>query len=234
MKRSLLLLETGAPPEAIIREFGDYTVRFFRAFPEFAVTRVSPFRGERVPPLKNFEAVVVTGSPLSLCTPEPWMIPLGQELRAHAEGGGAILAVCFGLQMVCAAAGSGMIKNPKGREIGTIEVDLTEAGKSDPLFQNFPKRFAVQATHTDIPAKLPAGETLLASNSNSAIQALRFGPRAWATQFHPEFDEELMRGLIRIRAGVIAKEGLDPRALEQAVRPTPWGERILHRFAELL
>lgn len=231
----LLIVKTGTAAPAIIERHGDHDRWFVNAMgtPE-RFTIVSSFQGEALPDIRGYDGAIVTGSPLSVCEPAPWMEAVGGELRNWAERGEAVLGVCFGHQLLSHAFGTPVIRNPKGREIGTIEVELTDEGRSDPLFDGLVPALRVQATHTDIASTLPRGSTLLARNASTAVQAARFGKRARGVQFHPELAHDAMRTIIDSRRDIMAREGLDGRLIGERVVPTPVGPEILRRFEERL
>ena len=143
-----------------------------------------------------------------------------------------MLGVCFGHQLLAKAAGGEVIQNPRGREIGTVSVQLTEAGKRDPLFAwaGGSAEIEVQATHTDAVDPLPPAAVLLASNENCAAQAYRLSETVAGVQFHPELSVEAMRDLILSRRSKLWAEGKDTDALAAAVHQVQAG-KILHAFA---
>jgi GMP synthase (glutamine-hydrolysing) len=229
----ILIIKTGSATPIITEQHGDYDRWFVEALgtPErFTVAEV--FKGDALPSLEGFDGAIVTGSPLSVCEPAPWMEATAALLREWAERGEALLGVCFGHQLLSHAFGTPVIKNPNGREIGTIEIELTDAGKADPLFEGLGPKLQFQATHTDIAGAQPAGTTLLAVNSNTAVQAARFGPRTRGVQFHPELPPAAMRTLIGSRLEIISREGLDGRVIAARVAETPLGAELLRRFEE--
>jgi GMP synthase-like glutamine amidotransferase len=75
--------------------------------------------------------------------------------------------------------------------VGLLDVDLTEAGTSDPLFAGWPRRAPVVQWHSDTFA-LPAGATLLATSPACRNQAFRYGDRAYGLQFHPEVTADMV------------------------------------------
>jgi GMP synthase (glutamine-hydrolysing) len=162
----------------------------------------------------------------------------GEYLREAAQAGLAVLGICFGHQLLGAAYGARVRRNPAGREMGTVRCALTGAGQSDPLFDGVPPRFEVQATHEDFVEGTPDGAEILASNASTENQAFRIGDRIRGVQFHPEMDAAAMKALVEARAPVLEREararGEDPRerlrALLAGIRPAPWGRRILDNF----
>lgn len=163
-----------------------------------------------------------------------------EAMREAAERGLPVLGVCFGHQLLAHAYGARVVRNPRGRETGTVEVTLSAAGRADPLFHGLPERFAVQATHEDIVEAPPRGSTVLAGNANTAVQALAFGPQVRGVQFHPEAFPAAMRALILARAERLEAEaaarGHPPGAqvprLLAGLLPTPAGRRVLLNFLQ--
>src|SRR5260370_24015591 len=128
--------------------------------------------------------VIVTGSPLSVTSGERWMLELGSELLRAGSRGTPVLGVCFGQQLLARAAGGNVIVNPRGREIGTVRVQLSEAGRRDPLFAwASSESIEVQATHLDAVDPLPPGATVLASHENCSVQAYRLSEAVAGVQF---------------------------------------------------
>ncbi|HKC61046.1 MAG TPA: gamma-glutamyl-gamma-aminobutyrate hydrolase family protein, partial [Myxococcales bacterium] len=229
----LVIVQTGTAAPEIVRQHGDYPDWFNQALgAELPVLRAH--LGERLELPAGTQGVLVSGSPLSLTRPEPWMDEVAEELLRIGERGTPVLGVCFGHQLLGRAAGSQVVRNPKGREIGTVRVQLTAAGRTDPLFRGWVPDEGladVQATHVDSVDPVPSGATLLASNERCATQALRLSDAVASVQFHPELRPETLRDLIDSRAGALRAEGLDPDSLRADVRETA-SARLLRAFAD--
>lgn len=229
----LVIVQTGAAAPEIVRRHGDYPDWFNRALgAELPVLRAH--LGERLELPAGTQDVLVSGSPLSLTRPEPWMDEVAEELLRIGERGTPVLGVCFGHQMLGRAAGSQVVRNPKGREMGTVRIQLSPAGRKDPLFRGWASEdglVEVQATHVDSVDPVPPGATLLASNEKCATQALRLSDTVASVQFHPELHPETLRDLIDSRAGDLRAEGLDPGPLRAGVRETQ-SARLLRAFAD--
>jgi GMP synthase (glutamine-hydrolysing) len=231
MRANILIVQTGTAAPELVKVHGDYPAWFQQSLGE-KYTVVRAHEGGKLPS-GTPQGIIVTGSPLSVTDNAPWMQELGDALLRAGERGAQVLGVCFGHQLLAKAAGGRVIENPRGREIGTVQVQLTEAGRRDPLFAwTSEGQIDVQATHVDAVDPLPPGATLLASNENCAAQAYRLSPTVAGVQFHPEVPPAALRDLIISRADKIRSEGRDPKALAEQVRDTQ-STRLLEAFVRL-
>ncbi|MFO0600907.1 MAG: gamma-glutamyl-gamma-aminobutyrate hydrolase family protein [Myxococcaceae bacterium] len=224
VKPRVLLLKPGRTSSRAV--LGDYEVWFSRTMGAEMVP-VELHEGETPPPAKNFDAVVMTGSPLSVTQRTDWMDAASNYLVEAADRGTRVLGVCFGHQLLAWRHGAEVVKNPHGRELGTVTVELTKAGRASPLFEGFPVRFEVQATHEDVVEQADAPMNVLARNAMAAVQAFQVGPRSFGVQFHPEMDATSIQFCIDSKD---TKAGDRQKAV---ARETPFGERLLRRFLEL-
>lgn len=176
--------------------------------------------------------IVVTGSPAHVWHREPWVLALEENLRVHHAAETPLLGICFGHQALGSALGGVTAPHPRGREIGTPELELLE---NDELFAELDDlpRF-VPMSHLDSVVELPKGARALARTAHEPHAAVRFGPLAWGVQFHPEMDDEIIGHYIQDRREAIAAEGFDIPALLAARRPSPIGPRLLGTFARLV
>jgi GMP synthase (glutamine-hydrolysing) len=83
-------------------------------------------------------------------------------------------------------------RSPVG-EIGWHRIELTDAGRGDPLFGDFPQAFAALEWHNDVFA-LPPGAVALAASARYPVQAFRIGRLAYGTLFHLEVTESMVEG----------------------------------------
>src|SRR5919201_2538385 len=224
----LLIVQTGTT-----QLHGDYP-RWFERTLGFEMPVMRANEGERLQPALDRarpRGIVVTGSPLSVTERAPWMLQLGEELLRAGARGTPVLGVCFGHQLLARAAGGDVVVNPRGREIGTVRVQLSDAGRRDVLFAwAAGAEIEVQATHVDAVDPLPPGAMVLASNENTAVQAYRLSETVAGVQFHPELWAEAMRDLILSRRGKLATEGCDAGALAAQVHEVEAGV-LLRAFA---
>jgi GMP synthase (glutamine-hydrolysing) len=105
-------------------------------------------------------------------------------------------ASCFGFQSLALALGGRVVHDASRMELGATCMQLTPAGKADPLFSTLPDHFWVQQGHHDHVTDLPESVGLLATGEVVHPQAFRVpGTNVWASQFHPELtaDDVAMR-----------------------------------------
>jgi GMP synthase (glutamine-hydrolysing) len=179
--------------------------------------------------------MILTGSPRSLVEPEPWMDDAAAFVRKAAEAGVPVLGVCFGHQLLGHAYGGRVRINPNGWEVGTVEVELTDAGRKDPLFDGLPERLRVNQSHRDEVHEL--GEAVcLARGDHTAHQSLAVGEHVRGVQFHPEMDAGVIRRIIHFRRMILDADAQARRRpvtaaeLHDRSRDTPDAERVLRNF----
>ena len=243
-RRVILLYVVGAPSSAVVRErFGVFADWFLGLLAQHDDLEVRVFDATLggVPDLTGVDGIVITGSPASLVTPEPWMAPGLALVRAALADQRPLLGVCFGHQLIGAALDGRVIRNPLGWELGSHEIALSDAGRDDPLFAGLPARFRVNLSHQDIVSEgsldhVP-GLRILAGNGKAAIQAMAVAPRMRGVQFHPEFSGPVTHTYIETRREVLTLEAMQrqapedlPERLLAEVRDCPEGEQVLHNF----
>jgi GMP synthase (glutamine-hydrolysing) len=231
----LLILETGRPLPPMRRHGGfPHWIRVAAGLGRDDVHVVDVESGEPIPGAGRFAGVVVTGSGAMVTDRHDWSERSAGWLRDAVHAGVPVLGICYGHQLLAHALGGEVGDNPKGREMGTVDIALSAHAADDPLFAGLPQRFAVQATHLQSVLRLPDGVTLLAANAHDGHHAFRWGRHAWGVQFHPEFSTMHMRGYIRARAAALRREGACPARMHKAVGAAPHARGVLRRFVRLL
>jgi GMP synthase (glutamine-hydrolysing) len=182
-----------------------------------------------LPDFERFAGMIVTGSAANVPTREAWILELERYLARAVAGGLPVFGICFGHQLLGQALGGLVTKNPKGREIGTVAVELVA---SDPLLDGLTGSLPANMTHIDSVVRLPPGARVLARTARDDHAMVRFGARVWGVQFHPEMDAEIISHYVASRRATLIEEGLDAAAIEAQLADTPASQAILRRFAE--
>lgn len=185
---------------------------------------------EPLPGPRDAAGFVITGSSSSVTERAPWMLRTEELIRGIADAGTPLFGICFGHQMVGEALGGRVAKNPRGREIGSVEVRVLPHAPRDPILTGIGERFRANGTHVDSVVELPRGARVLAETDLEPYAAFAIGDAIKCVQFHPEMDGDAMRGYLEARAHLIEAEGGDPKALLARVTDAPEGASTLRSF----
>jgi GMP synthase (glutamine-hydrolysing) len=177
-----------------------------------------------------YDAVVIGGSgDFSVVErDQDFFEPLAGLLRSLVGLSFPTFGCCFGFQLLVDAMGGAVIRDPENSELGSFDVELTDEGARDALFGQLPQTFIAQMGHFDRAEELPVGVLNLVSSEKCGFQALRvLGAPIWATQFHPELDEQGNRK----RCVAYIKEFGEIEGYQAL--PSPEALTILPRFLKL-
>ncbi|MBV9158982.1 MAG: type 1 glutamine amidotransferase [Candidatus Kaiserbacteria bacterium] len=139
-----------------------------------------------------------------------------------------LLGVCFGHQLLAEMRGGNVTNDHEQKKVGTFEVQLTAEGKNDPLMQSLPGSFQAQYGHKDSVTSLPQGAILLAVGPACKFSALKFGPKAYTMQFHPELRAQDVAWKLANSPGYLP-EGV---SAESIVKESTEASKIISLFIE--
>lgn len=171
------------------------------------------------PTLDGYEALIVLGGPMNSdqIDSHPNLITEVEIIKEAVSRDMSVLGICLGAQLLAKALGGAVSRN-EVREIGWYDVEMTEAGLSDPVLSTFAPRQEVFQWHED-GITLPPGADLLASSPASPVQAFRFGEHAYGFQFHLEANRPLIDRWLSVpahRKALQQEEGnIDPDAISR-------------------
>src|SRR5882757_9001527 len=145
-------------------------------------------KGQPVPTeMKGAGGLIVMGGPMGVYQTEryPFLrdeMKLIEDAIKHER---PVLGVCLGAQIVAAALGAKVDRNPRGKEIGWHPIQLEPSARDDRLMRGLPETITPFHWHGDI-FDLPADAESLASSDKTPCQAFRHGKATYAFQFHFE------------------------------------------------
>ena len=230
---SVLVLKTGealAPVKAARGDFDGWIAKGM-GLSEDALVVANVHTGDRLPDPSAIAGVVVTGSPAMVTERAEWSEASAAWLAKVVERDALpVLGICYGHQLLAHALGGEVGANPNGREMGTVEVRHdTTAIVDDPVLigANEPGHMS----HVESVLRPPSDAQVLGTTDLEAHAAIRFGPRQWGVQYHPEFDRDIMQGYIEARREVLTSEGFDADAMIGRAVETPILTSLLARFA---
>jgi GMP synthase (glutamine-hydrolysing) len=155
----------------------------------WALKRCCAKLGDCLPEPAAIDAAVVFGGPMS--ANDDGTLPfIAAELRwidRVLAAGTPYFGICLGAQMMARALGARVAPHDAGMmEIGYWPIEPTVAGA--PVIDSLR---TVYHWHGEGFA-LPAGAELLAKGETFPNQAIRFGPKAYGVQFHPEVTRAIL------------------------------------------
>lgn len=243
--KPILVLKTGEALPPVVATRGDYEAWIAQGMGQRLgsgeVEIAAVHLGDPLPRADRIAGVVITGSASMVSAREPWSeraaVWLAEVVRDDAV---PVLGLCFGHQLLAHALGGEVGPNPNGREMGTVEVHFEAAAAPpgaasfaalSPLFE--PGTFLGHTSHVEAVLRPPKGAEVLARTALDPHSVVRYGRRQWGTQFHPEFDAEILRCYVEARREILASEGHDADAMLAKIEETPDLARVLERFAGL-
>ena len=234
--KPLLIIKAGQTLDPIRRKHGDFEqwiMDGMRLSPAGCQTLLV-YQNVELPAADRYSGIVITGSPAMVTEDQAWIRACEAFVCEAVALQVPLLGICFGHQLLAQALGGTVSWNPHGRQIGSVSVQLDSEAASEALFADMGSSIAAHVTHMQSVISPPDGAQILGHTPLDPHHILKFAPLAWGIQFHPEFDEAIMRGYIRERSAQINDEGLDAAKLLDEVRETPAAESVLRRFGALL
>lgn len=147
-------------------------------------------KGGALPEFGGYDGLWVLGGPMDVWQEDthPWLkLEKAFIQEAVEERGMPFLGLCLGHQLLAEALG-GSVGVSTTPEIGVMDVQLTEEGASGVFLDGLPERFDTLQWHSAEITQMPAGATCLATSPACAVQAMKWGTRAYSTQFHIEVE----------------------------------------------
>lgn len=150
-----------------------------------------------LPKVDDYDALVVMGGPMGVHDTQqyPWLVTEQAHIKAAIDLGKWVLGVCLGAQLVAAALGAKVSRNPEP-EIGWFELQSVGHHRLAQHFDTLP----VFHWHGETFA-LPNEAQSLAKSEACEQQAFIYADRVLGLQCHLEFAPATVRRLIEHCAG---------------------------------
>jgi GMP synthase (glutamine-hydrolysing) len=234
--KSLYIIKAGSTFAIEAQRLGDFEDWVRRGLGDVPchVAVVNAEGGEVLPAPELCAGAIVTGSHAMVTDNLPWSAAIGRWIMELIAARLPFLGICYGHQLLGRAAGGEVGYHPRGREVGTVSIELTPEGEHDPLFDAIPARFAAHATHAQSVLRLPDGAVHLACNGFEPHHAFRVGESAWGVQFHPEYTREIMETYLRDEIADLEAADKEAGALRDAISEAPHAGRVLSNFASFV
>ena len=149
-------------------------------------------------PTGAWDAIVAMGGPMSVNDEgeHPWLVAEKAAIASHVRAGRPFWGSCLGAQLLAAALGARVYAGP-APEVGVLAVELTEAGRADPVLG----RAAAQHRHAAVArrhvrparrrraaglvARLPAPGLSRRARRPTPCSSTSRSPRRWARSGPP-------------------------------------------------
>lgn len=190
----------------------------------------------RIGDLSGFDGVIVGGSSLNVTSfhYDEWQRRVHAELSWLAKQPIPTLAVCYGNTFLAYDNG-GLIDRSHPEPSGPTIVELTAAGRLDPLTRDLPPRFTSLTGHTENVSEVGLGATVLATGPTCPVQMVRVNQTTWACQFHADMDAVGMKNRMDFYFdyGYFSPQDYEAIIAGLPSVDTTWSNQLLRNFATL-
>ncbi|MGH2804848.1 MAG: type 1 glutamine amidotransferase, partial [Thermoleophilaceae bacterium] len=189
---------------------------------------------EPLPDWRAYGALLVMGGPMGSYdeVEHPWLVAEKRCIREAVSAGRPFFGACLGSQLLAASLGAGVYRCEP--EVGVLDVELTAAGREDPVMGGLPPSFATLQWHGDT-FDLPSGAVRLAGSPAYPNQAFRVGSTAYAVQFHLEVTSGMAAEWATVPSYARALEEVrGPGALDELLTAFEDRRDEMHRHARHL
>ncbi|MHB9141851.1 MAG: type 1 glutamine amidotransferase [Paludibacter sp.] len=161
-----------------------------------SVTYTHFYKTYQLPTIEQTDWLIVMGGPMGVYDEAvyPFLKDEKEFIRLAIENGKTVLGICLGSQLIAEVLGAKVYPN-KQKEIGWMNVKLTNEARSLQVFTGFEDEFAVFQWHGDT-YELPNESTLLFSSAVCQHQAFLFKNKILGLQFHFEVTPESLREMV--------------------------------------
>lgn len=233
--KKLLIIKNGSFSPLTRKKHGDFEDYFLKnlGLNRKEVLLCNAYRQESLPQTKEIKAIILTGSLSNVTDNDQWSVNLIKWLQKIFHEQIPILGICYGHQILAHAMGGVVGYHPKGIEFGTVNIELTEEGRKDPLLGILPNQFSAHVAHSQTVVTLPRDAKILAKNNFEDNHSFVVNERIWGMQFHPEFSAAIMHDVTEELKNDYLKQ-YDIEQIHDSIKESPYGDILLKRFWNLV
>lgn len=231
--KKLFILKVGTTFKSTFEENGDFENWVINQVDnknlEISVLDIK--KGAKLPSLIECAGVIITGSHSMVTDEESWSVRIEKWIPELIENSIPLLGICYGHQLLGKSMQGFSTFHKNGMEIGTVDINLTDNAKEDELFKDIPNCFKAHTIHSQTVEDLPLNSVRLAFNSHDKNHAFRIGKNAWGVQFHPEYNNSIMKSYIKEVAKI---KKIRKDELLNNIEQTNEANSILKKFAQIV
>ena len=178
---------------------------------------------DQVPSMRNFDALIVSGSERSVYDDISWHDGISRALHESREMGKPIFGICFGHQIMASTFG-GEVRRSNGDAFIGIKKFVQTDGHT---FNRF-------VWHHDQVTRPPNCATVVASSDYCPFATLEYNFPAFSVQYHPEFEKKYFEKLLLAGDGIFLNSKQTQQALEEISRTKVPRDADLKKVRRLL
>lgn len=178
------LCASGLEKDWILSWYGDLVQKY-----DFEMVGADIIHGDELPDPDQFHSAILGGTIHLILEDRWWLKSILQWLQEYRKLQRPLIGICGGHQMIAVNFynGNRLIKRKNGTLTGTHKIQLTESGKTSPLFQGIgdePQFHFANDFHI-VPSNRAVMNILAVMNDSPAV-AVDYGYHWYGFQFHPE------------------------------------------------
>lgn len=230
--RNIAVFELGKIPEELNDKYPYYPKMIAEwlspSMPEAMFTGISPVRGDKFPPVDDYDGYIYSGSRHGVYDGLDWIEPVKSFIQSVAKARIPQFGICFGHQIIAEAMGGKAVKSDNGWGVGVHTYGMRLEISADNT-----KSVPVMVMHQDQVIALPDTAEVIGGNEFCPIGVARYPESILTVQFHPEFEMDYMLDLLDLRGGItIPVERTDAarQSLTQSPQQRLIGDWAAHFF----
>lgn len=191
--------------------------------------------------VNSVDGIILPGSAenVSKGEPENHIETLKQIVHSAVDRKKPLFGICYGAHLIAEAMGGVVEYKPETKELASVEMFRLATAEGDPLFSDVPEEFIANCTRTDDIVELPLQAIPLVNSNTIQFHAFKLiGVPVWATQFHPELDQQFERERLQLGYDLYKDKFFSSieelHMLKEGVQDTPEASSLLRKFIEYI